>query len=377
MTSLRILGGTDASGRGISLGVENGQQGAPSADSAYLDATGLTIVPGFIDIQINGGYGHDFTHDPASIWEVGSLLPASGVTSFCPTIITSPHERVAAAQHAMTQRPGGYRGAEPLGLHVEGPHISDERRGTHPADLLRPPTESMITPEQVRIVTLAPELPGAIELIHSLVASGVLVSVGHSAATASQTRVALDAGATLGTHLFNAMPPMTAREPGVAGVVLADPRVSFGVIVDGHHHDPAMVALAWAAAPDRFCLISDGIAAMDLPDGDYSLGSIDVTVTDGAARNTDGALAGACTPIDRELRLLMEITGASLAEAMKAATFNPAEAIGAWDRGRIRRGSRADLTLLDGLDVVATIVGGDIVHLAEQDRWKGNPDVAS
>ncbi|MGI9666937.1 MAG: N-acetylglucosamine 6-phosphate deacetylase, partial [Acidimicrobiia bacterium] len=213
MSSLRVLGGTDAAGRGLSIGVENGQQGAPHPGSPYLDATGLTVVPGFVDLQVNGGYGFDFTHDPDSIWEVGTLLPASGVTAFCPTVITSPPDRVVAAQEAMTRRPQGYRGAEPLGLHVEGPHLSSERRGTHPADLLTPATESQLSTDEVRIVTLAPEVDGAIALTRRLVDDGVVVSVGHSAATASTTRKALDAGATMGTHLFNAMPPMTAREP--------------------------------------------------------------------------------------------------------------------------------------------------------------------
>ncbi|MGI9666699.1 MAG: amidohydrolase family protein, partial [Acidimicrobiia bacterium] len=205
----------------------------------------------------------------------------------------------------------------------------------------------------------------------------VVVSVGHSAATASTTRKALDAGATMGTHLFNAMPPMTAREPGIAGVLISDARTHFGMIVDGHHHDPAMVAMAWAAAPERFCLVTDGIAAMGLSDGSYTLGPIDVTVVNGAVRNAEGNLAGASATMDRELSLLISITGASLEDAVKAATFNPSEAIGAWDRGRIRRGSRGDLVLLDGDKVAATIVGGEVVHLTEPDRWKGTPHAAS
>ena len=374
---MRILGGKDASGAGFSLGIEGTVQGAPAADSPYLDATGLTVVPGFIDLQVNGGFGHDFTEEPQSIWEVGARLPEHGVTAFCPTIITSPHDRVVAAQRAMAQRPDGYRGAEPIGLHIEGPHLAREKRGTHPVDLLSAPSTSELTTDHVAIVTLAPELDGALDLTRQLVAAGVVVSIGHSMASAEEARLALDAGATMGTHLLNAMPPITAREPGLAGVLLADDRAWFGMIVDGHHHDPAVVKAAFAAAPERFVLVSDGVAAMGMPAGDYRIGSVEVSVTDGAVRNADGALAGASMPIDRELALLQAITGANLPAVVATATMNPSEAIRRWDMGRIRRGARADLVLLDGDRVVATIVGGSLTHLAEPDRWKGHPDAVA
>lgn len=370
MTAMRILGGMDASGRGISLGIENGLQGAAATQAPYLDATGLTVVPGFVDIQINGAFGCDFTDDPATIWDVGARLPETGVTAFCPTIITAPEGSIQAAQAAMGRRPDGYVGAEPLGLHIEGPYLSLDKRGTHPADLLRNPGDVPFTPTDVSIVTIAPELPGAMELIAELTASGVVASVGHSAASADTTRAALDAGATLGTHLFNAMPPLTAREPGVAGVVLADPRAFFGVIVDGHHLDPATLRLSWNAAPDRFCVITDAIAAAGGPDGRYRIGSVDVTKRDDVVRNADGTLAGAAVTMDRELAILMDVTQAPLADAIAAVTFNPSEAIGSWDRGRLRRGTRGDITLLDGPDVAATVVGGRIAFLRDQDRWK-------
>lgn len=370
MTTMRILGAMDASGLGISLGIENGLQGAAATKAPYLDATGLTVVPGFVDIQINGAFGCDFTEDPETIWDVGARLPETGVTAFCPTIITAPEGSIQAAQTAMGQRPGGYVGAEPLGLHIEGPYLSRDKRGTHPADLLRNPGEVSFSPEHVSIVTIAPELPGAMELITGLTAKGVVASVGHSAATAYTTRAALDAGATLGTHLFNAMPPITAREPGVAGVLLADPRAFFGVIVDGHHLDPANVRLSWNAAPDRFCIITDAIAAAGEPDGSYQIGSVEVEKRNDVVRNADGTLAGAAVTMDRELAILMDVTQAPLADAIAAVTFNPSEAVGSWDRGRLRRGTRGDITLLDGPDVAATVVGGRIAFLRDQDRWK-------
>ena len=136
MSSLRILGGVDTSGRGLSIGIENGLQGAPSPNTPFLDATGLTVAPGLIDIQLNGAFGHDFTLEPESIWAVGRRVPEMGVTAFCPTIITSSFAHVAEAQAAMARRPADYRGAEPIGLHIEGPVLAPSKRGTHPVDLL-------------------------------------------------------------------------------------------------------------------------------------------------------------------------------------------------------------------------------------------------
>lgn len=377
MTAMRILGGTDASGLGISIGLENGLQGAATTQAPYLDASGLTVVPGFIDIQINGAFGSDFTEDPETIWDVGARLPETGVTAFCPTIITSPDGSIQAAQAAMGQRPPGYVGAEPVGLHIEGPFLSPDKRGTHPLNLLRHPGDIAFTPDHVSIVTCAPELPGAIEFIAELSTLGVVVSVGHSAATGDETRAALDAGATLGTHLFNAMPPLTAREPGVAGVLLADPRAFFGVIVDGHHLDPATLRLAWNAAPDRFCIITDAIAAAGQPEGRYRIGSVEVEMSDDVVRNADGTLAGAAVTMDRELAVLMKATDAPLSEAIASVTFNPSEALGSWDRGRLRRGARGDITLLDGPKVAATVIGGRVAFLKDEDRWRVPPRASS
>lgn len=370
VTGLRILGGVDAAGRGLSLGIEHGLQGAPSSDTPFLDGSGLTVSPGFLDIQINGAFGSDFTEDPASIWTVGARLPSMGVTAFCPTIITSSFEHIVAAQQAILDRPTGYVGAEPIGLHIEGPLLAPAKRGTHPEHALRTADAWSIRPDGIRVVTVAPEVDGVIGLIPELADAGIVVSLGHSEASAAEARAGLDAGATLGTHLFNAMPPVTAREPGLAGVLLADERAHFSFIVDGHHHDPATTTFAWNAAPHRFTLITDGTAALGMPDGAYRIGSVDVSVEGKVVRNAEGDLAGAATPLVGSVSLLMEITGAPLDAALRAVTFNPSEAIRSWDRGRIRRGARADFTLLDGFDVVATIVGGQIAHLEEPDRLK-------
>lgn len=368
MRTLTIAGGVDADGRPTTITITNGTIGGPSDEGPTLDATGLTAVPGFVDIQINGAFSHDFTADPASIWTVGERLPETGVTTFCPTIITAPEGAISAAQDAVRARPNGYIGAEPLGLHIEGPHLATARRGTHPASDLRPPANSTFTLDDVAIVTLAPELPGALPLIRSLVRSGVIVSIGHSDASAVEARAALDAGATLGTHLLNAMPPISAREPGIAGVLLADPRCRFSMIVDGHHHDPDVIRMAWNAADGRFVIITDAIAAAGMSDGEYRIGSVEVTVDAGAARNADGRLAGATATMETSLANLIDITGATLASALRSVTSTPAAVLGRTDIGGLENGMRGDVTLLAHGSVVATIVGGAVAHLRDPER---------
>lgn len=336
-------------------------------------ADGLTVAPGFIDIQVNGAHGHDFTQHPGSIWDVGSRLPEQGVTSFCPTIITSPPDRIVAAHTAIAARPQGYRGAEPIGLHIEGPYLSQARRGTHAADLLISAAPEQFDTTDVAIVTIAPEIPGAIDFIERLAAAGVVVALGHSAATSGEAQLAIDAGASLGTHLYNAMAPLTAREPGLAGVLMTDPRAHFAVIADGIHLAPEMLRLAWNSAPDRLILVTDAISATGMPKGEYDIGGISVTVDRGAVRNAAGSLAGSVLTMDRAVAVLMETTGASVREAADAASQHPATALGRSDLGTLALGARGDVVLLDGTTVVATVVAGEIVFCDQPDRLRGMP----
>lgn len=375
MTRIRIEGGTAPNGEPTSVGIVDGIQAPVGAlDGHVIDASGLIVAPGFIDIQINGAFGSDFTEDPSSIWKVGALLPRTGVTAFFPTIITAPHNRVEAAIAAMAMRPEAYVGAEPVGLHIEGPHLAPTRRGAHPEDLLTEPLDTKLEPHpSIAIITVAPELRGSLDMIRRFAAAGTIVSIGHSSATAAQARDALDAGATLGTHLLNAMPPITAREPGIAGVLLTDPRAFFSMIVDGHHHDPATIQLAWSAAADRFVVITDAIAAAGMPDGEYRIGGVPVTLADGAVRKADGTLAGASTTMDRAIAILAGIVSSPLTAVLEAATTNPARAVQRSDLGALRNGTPADICILDGSDVagfrvVCTIVGGRIAHIADPDR---------
>jgi N-acetylglucosamine-6-phosphate deacetylase len=369
---LTIRGATDALNQPTDLTVAEHILDSVEPSSPVLDATGLVMLPGLIDIQTNGGIGHDFTTDPSSIWEVGAWLPSTGVTAFCPTIITAPPGAIGRAQKAMKSRPDGYLGAEPLGLHIEGPHISVAKHGAHSVELLREPRDWSESISDIAIVTIAPELPGALDLIENLTARGVVVSIGHSAASAEIATAALDAGATLGTHLLNAMPPITARDPGIAGVLLTDPRAYFNVIVDDFHLAPETMRLMWAAGSERFIAITDAMAAAGMPDGTFAIGDVDVTLSNGAVRNSIGGLAGSSLTLDQGLRNIIAVTGADLASASHSATTHPADVLKRRDRGRLTPGAVGDIVLLDGLQVVATVVRGSIAFNQQPDRLEGS-----
>ena len=208
--------------------------------------------PGLIDLQVNGAAGHDTTEEPGSIWAVGEAIAATGVTAFLPTVITAPAGRIEDALAVLEEGPpAGYR-ATPLGLHLEGPFLSPDRYGAHDPAFLRWPDPALAAgwsrAAGVAIVTLAPDLPGSLELIRALSAKGVVVSLGHSSATLEEAQAGIAAGARYATHLFNAMPPMAHREPGIAAAVLADSRVTVGTIPDTIHVHPAMLDIAWRIA---------------------------------------------------------------------------------------------------------------------------------
>jgi N-acetylglucosamine-6-phosphate deacetylase len=361
--------------------IENGRIAAlgPSATlvappgTPVLDASGLHLTPGFIDLQFNGGFGHDFTADPTTIWQVAAQLPRYGVTAFLPTVITSPLTTIAAAQAVVTQPPAGEpTGAVPLGLHIEGPFLNPQKKGAHNPAYLRSPDVDAVagwSPVQgVRLVTLAPELPGALDLVELLHDRGILVSAGHSTATYAEATAGFDAGIRYATHLFNAMPPLGHREPGLPGALLSDARPVVGLIVDGVHSHPAMVDLAWKALGNRrLNLVTDAMAALGMPPGKQLLGDFEVWVDETSARLPDGTLAGSILSLDQALRNLLDFTGCTLAEALPTVTRTPAAALGlAHERGSLAVGYRADLVLLDAeLQVVATLVDGNVVFASE------------
>ena len=351
--------------------------------AVVIDADGLLVAPGLIDLQINGGFGRDFTADPTSIWEVGAQLPATGVTSFLPTIITSPEEQRRLAFEVLAEGPlSTYRGAQVLGLHFEGPMLTPEYRGTHPAAHLRLPDLDLIRDwargNRLRLVTLAPELPGADSIIRALLERDVIVAAGHSAAGYEQGEDALRAGVTHGTHLFNGMPPLLPRDPGLVGALLEDEGASVSLIVDGIHLHPATVGLVRAAKPaHRVVLTTDATAGMGAGPGTYALGDLAVTVDATSARNPDGGLAGSILTLGQAVRNYVAFTGCSLQEALVAASANPAAVIGESTRGRIEAGKVADLIVLDDqLAIQATIAEGALVyHVAGFADRIGDPKI--
>ena len=287
-----------------------------------------------LDIQVNGAGGFDLTEEPESLWRVGAALVPFGATAFLPTLVSPSLATVARAQQVLAGgRPEGYSGAEPLGWHVEGPFIAPTRHGAHdPARLLLPDVELVrdwSPGSGIRMVTLAPELPGALDVVRTLVANGVVVSAGHSAATFDEAVAGFDAGIRAVTHLFNAMAPMGHREPGLAGAALSDDRITIGLIADGLHVHPALVAIVRrAVGADRLVVVSDAIAALGMPAGAHRLAGRHVIVDETSARLSSGVLAGSVIGIDESVRNLARFTGISVAEAARAATTVPARLLG-------------------------------------------------
>ncbi len=340
------------------------------AGTAARDAAGLILAPGFLDLQVNGGFGLDFTADPATIWDVAAGLPRYGVTGFLPTIITSPSETTQAAQQVLRAGPPqNWVGAKPLGLHLEGPFLSPGKKGAHNPAHLRLPSAAAIAgwsvETSVRLVTLAPELPWSRDAIGILSGQGVVVSAGHSLATYDEAVAGFNAGARYATHLFNAMPTLHHREPGLVAAALADPRVVVGLIPDGLHVHPALVDLVWRLlGPDRLNLVTDAMAAMGMSPGEYALGDFQVTVDETSARLPDGTLAGCILSLDAILRAFIAFTGASLPEALATVTTTPAGLLGLHEHpGRIAPGLPADLVLMTpALEIVETFVDGKSIY---------------
>jgi N-acetylglucosamine-6-phosphate deacetylase len=338
-----------------------------------IDASGYLVTPGFIDLQINGAFGEDFTLDPGSLWLAGEQMPCYGVTSFLPTIITSPLETITRAQQVIQAGPPrNYLGATPLGLHVEGPFLNPDKKGAHNPAHLRSPSvddyKSLSRARGVRLVTLAPELPGAEAVIRSLIEQGVVVSAGHSMATFEQAVTAFEMGVRYGTHIFNAMTPFTQFEPGLPGALLTDSRPWVGLIADGIHVHPAAIEIIWkTAGPQRLTLVTDAIAALGMPEGQYQIGDQEVFVQKGSARLENGVLAGSVLSMDQALRNLIDMTGCSLEEALGTVTVNPARLLGEEQRiGRLALGMRADINLLThNHEIAMSICGGEVVYLAK------------
>jgi len=347
--------------------------GAPPrhADVALPDGY---LLPGFVDLQVNGYFGVELQVADGSAWGmVAARLPATGTTALLPTLITAPVDSLAAALTAartfVPELQAG--GARLLGVHVEGPFIAPRWRGAHNPDWIIDPTPAAVGElieagrGVLRLVTLAPERPFALDAIDRLTAAGVRVSVGHSDATAEQVAAAAGRGARLVTHLFNAQRPLRHREPGVVGQALIDERLTSGLIVDLHHVAGPVCALAFRAAPRRIALVTDAAAPAGMPPGQYLLGGEPVTLPDGDGVppvRGDGTIAGSALRMDAAVGNTVAC-GVPLVAAVAAATRIPADAIGRPDLGRLRAGAAADLVWL-GADfrTRATWVAGRLVY---------------
>jgi N-acetylglucosamine-6-phosphate deacetylase len=317
-------------------------------------------TPGFVDLQVNGFAGVDFLDADADGYRHASeALLETGVTAFLATFITAPEEDLLAALHNV---PRQFNGARVLGVHLEGPFLAPERLGIHPPSARRDPDAALLnrllSAGPVRIVTLAPERPGACDLIDLLRGRGITVSCGHSEATSDEATAAFDRGVRTVTHLFNAMRPFGHRDPGIAGAALARDDVVVQIIVDGAHLAPETARVVWRAAAGRVALVTDAVAGAGEADGVYSLGGLDIEIRDGVARGLDGSLAGTTIRMIDAVRNLHAL-GVPLADALDAATAVPARIIGA-PVGRLDVDEPADVVVLnDNLEVDRVFVRGD------------------
>jgi N-acetylglucosamine-6-phosphate deacetylase len=327
------------------------------------------IAAGLIDLQVNGAGGVDLTsaRDPdAALTHVARTLASRGVTAFCPTLVSSPEPVIRERLPAYAPRAIA-GGAESLGAHVEGPFIDPAHRGVHELELLRNATaaeiERWLSAGRPAIVTLAPDRRGAAQAIARLVQAGVVVSLGHSGATAEQAQAGLAAGASMATHLFNAMPALHHRAPGLVGALLAS-TAALGIIVDGVHLDRLVVDLVVKrAGPGRVVLVSDALAVAGAPTGAGVLGEQAVFSDGQSVRRADGTLAGSALLLDGCLRIARAwLPDVALAEVLRMATQTPAEVLGLRRKGRVQVGADADLIVLDAAwQVRQTIIGGEVV----------------
>jgi N-acetylglucosamine-6-phosphate deacetylase len=340
------------------------------AGGRVLDFPGATLGPSFFDVHFHGAAGHDVMEaTPLALDTIGTFLASRGTSAYLATTVTASLDATLRAldglanEIAKLPEPGR---ARPLGIHLEGPFLSHQKRGVQPAEHLLPPSiatfDRLIDAAHghVRLITLAPELPGASELTAHATSRGVRVSVGHSNATAAETRAAIAAGAVSATHTFNAMRALDHREPGILGTVLTNDDLYSELICDGIHIDPEIVRLWWKAkGPERAILVTDAMAAAGMPEGEYQLGGFAVQVKDGRA-TARGVLAGSVLTLDRALANFIKFAGARIDQGLRLLSSNPAAMTGLAHRaGSLSPGKSANLVAVDPAgNLVASIVGG-------------------
>ena len=346
------------------------------AGAQEMAATDSTAIPGFVDVHIHGAGGHDVMEGtPEAMRAVTRTVAGHGTTSMVATTVTAGADATLRSvadisKYICQQHEAEEARAEVLGIHFEGPFISSVRRGVHPTEFLRLPSAEFLekllqaAAGNASILTIAPELLGAMPCIDAARKAGMVVALGHTDATYEQARAAIAHGARHAVHVYNAMRPFSHRDSGVIGAVLTSPEVSAELIADGVHVDEAaMRLLLQAKGAGHVILISDGISATGMPDGKYQLGGFEVTVSGGVCRNAEGKLAGSTLTLDRALRNIVAL-GASLGDAVRMLTLNPATLLGLeFKKGALRAGADADIVLLDeGLHVAGVWAHGIAVN---------------
>ena len=328
------------------------------------------ILPGFVDLQVNGSHGIDVMNaSPDEIAMLSRHLAREGATAWMPTAVTAPIEKIAQVHESIadayenSRQASSDNSAAILGMHLEGPFISPLRLGAHPTLNLEPrgdAFERVLAMRALRLITLAPELPGGIEAIRRLAARDVVVSIGHTNATLDEADAGIAAGARMFTHLFNAMRPLNHRDPGVIAAALAPSPAFAAIIPDAVHVHPAMLRLAVAArGKDGIILVTDKVALAQTSGVEKNVGRARAAIRDGAARLADGTLAGSIISMLDGVRVMIEKAGVSLGDAAVMAATNPAKLVGANDRGRIDVGARADLIVLSpALELKSVHIGG-------------------
>jgi N-acetylglucosamine-6-phosphate deacetylase len=377
LTAERLLDGTRLTDSPV-VEIEDGRiasifsraEGELSFKASVLDFPGATLAPAFFDVHIHGAMGHDVMEaTPEALGAIGGFLAAHGTGSFLATTVTAPLETTLRALSGLAKllaRPPIAGHAQAIGIHLEGPFLSHAKRGVQPAEHLLAPDIATFdrlfeaAEGSIRLMTLAPELPGAVELTAHATARGVRVSLGHSNATAKETEAAIRAGAVSATHTFNAMRALEAREPGILGAVLTSDALYAELICDGIHVAPEMVKLWWRAkGAARGILVTDAMSAAGMPDGDYRLGDFSVQVAGGRAM-ASGVLAGSVLTLDRAFSNFMKFSGAPLEQALRLVTVNPAAMLGVGDSvGSLPVGRLANLVAVNRAGkIIGSVVNG-------------------
>ncbi|MGB7191360.1 MAG: N-acetylglucosamine-6-phosphate deacetylase [Acidobacteriaceae bacterium] len=335
----------------------------------HLDFAGCTLVPALFDVHCHGSVGHDVMEAaPEAFDAIGRFLARNGVGSYLATTMTASMDAILTSLAGIAGFIGSRdHGARPLGIHIEGPFLSPHKRGCHPVDLLQTPTVALFdrmwqaSEGNIRLMTIAPELPNAPEVITHATSLGVRCSMGHSNADSAEANAGARAGAASATHTFNAMRAFDHREPGLLGEVLTNDQLYAELICDGFHVAPAAVNIYWRCkGPDRAILITDAMSAAGMPDGTYKLGELDVRVKSGKAVVDEDTLAGSTLTLSRGVKNFAEFTGAPIDQVARLASRNPARMVGLEsETGSLGAGRHADITVLSAAnEVVETFLRG-------------------